>query len=1014
MSGALERSIFSNPPNEFREAPLWSWNDKLDPAELERQIDLIANSGWGGFFMHPRLGLNTPYLGKHWMEDVRLCVASAKRRGLHAWLYDEDKWPSGFAGGLSVAGDPSYRTTALICKVDDRPAFIAERIATFAAREVDGQITDVRPEHEPRFEHDGDRVIQFYPQTMPLGNPWFNGYSYLSLLNPEAVREFIRVTHDAYKQAVGDEFGKTVPGVFTDEPSTLFYSLHEQARQVVVPWTHDLAEVFQARRGYDLLPKLPELFFNVGDYHATRYDFWRTVAERFVEAFTRQMYDWCNANDMLFTGHFMAEDTLLSQIQWCSAIMPHYAFMHHPGIDKLGRMINGGPGTVLTVKQLDSVVCQAGKPRAFCEDYGCSGQDFAFAGRKWIGDWCYVLGINFNDPHLSLYSMRGERKRDYPQNLFYQQPWWPENRLVADYFARLSYALSQGRRVVDVLVIHPLASAWTLYRPDAANDVSTLDRSLDALLMALLERQRDFHLGDEMLMAPDGATAARVEADAGGAELAVGDMRYRAVIVPPGVTLAASTARLLHEFAAAGGAVLALEPLPTRIDGRTAPGPVLPRTAQVVTLETLHAALDAALPFDVRIDRAPQVWVHHRTLGDADLYFIANTSVDQAADVTVQVRGGGRCERWDPATGAVQTVASQFDGAVSRLALALAPAGSQLLVRHAAQEAVQPAVAEEAPATLLALDEGWEVELLTENALTLDTAAVQTGDGPWSEPLHILDAHALVAKAGAGAPFAVRFGVEVATAPPGPLHLVLESPQRFAIEVNGRPVPSADAGMWVDISFRKVPLPAGLLQPGRNTIVLRGVVGRDTELESIYLVGDFAVSAERRRRENIWNGQTFDRYAPAFVVSAWPARCLLPRSQQDDALPFDLTQHGLPCFAGRVRLHRQVELAAAPASAVLHLHDVHAALVHVYVNGSHAGTVAWQPHRIDLGGALQAGANRIELELVGTLRNLLGPHHVQGGDANWTGPESFRDPKRWTDDCILVPFGLGQAVLELR
>ena len=96
--------------------------------------------------------------------------------------------------------------------------------------------------------------------------------------------------------------------------------------------------------------------------------------------------------------------------------MPHYPYFHHPGIDKLGRIINEGPGTVLTVKQLDSAVCQLGKQRALCENYGCSGQDFAHTGRKWIGDWAYVLGITLNNPHLSLYSMRGERKRDYPQS----------------------------------------------------------------------------------------------------------------------------------------------------------------------------------------------------------------------------------------------------------------------------------------------------------------------------------------------------------------------------------------------------------------------------------------------------------------------------------------------------------------------------------------------------------------------------------------------------------------------
>ena len=62
----------------------------------------------GGFFMHSRTGLATPYLGREWMKAVETCTQEAKKLGLEAWLYDEDRWPSGAAGGL-VTRDPKYR-----------------------------------------------------------------------------------------------------------------------------------------------------------------------------------------------------------------------------------------------------------------------------------------------------------------------------------------------------------------------------------------------------------------------------------------------------------------------------------------------------------------------------------------------------------------------------------------------------------------------------------------------------------------------------------------------------------------------------------------------------------------------------------------------------------------------------------------------------------------------------------------------------------------------------------------
>ena len=414
--------------------------------------------------------------------------------------------PAGTRAALSVTANPDYRAKCLVCKVDDRPNFLAERIATFSARERAGMLQGFQLDPAPTLASQEDRIVQFYPLTMSLGNPTFNDYAYVDLLNADAVAAFLDSTHAVYARHLGDEFGKTIPALFTDEPCFRFprYTFGEfgyRADDLAVPWTQDLPAYFQASNGYDLLPHLPSLFFDTGEYQGVRYDFYRTVTRMFTERYTVQLYHWCERHGLKLTGHFMGEDTLLWQIPWVGSVMPHLAWMHIPGVDKLGRNVNGfDSGMVLTMKQLDSVVGQTGKPRALCENYGCAGQDFAHTGRKWIGDWAYVLGVNLNNPHMALYSMRGERKRDCPQNLFFQQPWWPENRLIADYFARLSYALSQGERQVDILVIHPIRSAWAEYRPGASAPVIRLDQALNNLLLQLMQSQRDFHLGDEGLM----------------------------------------------------------------------------------------------------------------------------------------------------------------------------------------------------------------------------------------------------------------------------------------------------------------------------------------------------------------------------------------------------------------------------------------------------------------------------------------------------------------------------------
>jgi hypothetical protein len=1008
----MDLHAFLNPPCEFREVPFWSWNDRLDPLELRRQVKLIEEGGWGGFFIHSRLGLQTPYLQPDWFSCVRTSIDEARARGLQVWLYDEDKWPSGYAGGLSVAANPAYRAKSLVCKVDDRPNLLAERIATFATREVNGVLQEFRFDPAPTFCASEDRVVQFYPLTASLGNPTFNDYTYVDLLNADAVRAFLESTHEVYARHHAAEFGQAIRAIFTDEPCFQFHSyvfgeFGWQATDLALPWTQDLPECFHAQHGYDLLPHLPSLFFDCGEYRAVRYDFYRTVTGLFIQRYTQQVSDWCESHGLKFTGHVMGEDTLLWQIPWVGSAMPHMARMHIPGVDKLGRSVNGfDSGMVLTMKQLDSIVCQTGKERALCENYGCAGQAFAHTGRKWIGDWAYVLGVNLNNPHLALYSMRGERKRDCPPNLFFQQPWWPENRFIADYFARLSYALSQGQRQVDLLVIHPIGSAWTEYRPGAAAGVIKLDRALNNLLLQLMQSQRDFQLGDESLMEPGGPCAAHVELNAGVPQLAVGQMAYRVVIVPPAITLSKNTVRLLKEFSAAGGQVFALEPRPTLIDGRPADTSVLPDNTIIVSCEKLPAVLDQYLPFEIRVIDQPTIWAHQREIDGRQVYFLANIDPDRACHATVQVRGHGRAERWDAASGAVSDLPVRVMSDLMQFEFDFPPAGSILFALDPEQPPILADIAATPTQTQIVLDNRWNLAPHDRNALVLDTTQIRIDGGAWSPQVHILDAQQIAVRAGTGAAFQLRFSFEIAEMIAGPIDLALETPDQFQLTINDQAVagPQTDA-WWIDPAFRLIEITRALT-PGRNAIILSGCVTCATELESVYVTGDFGVTAGRLRSENHLAGQDFDRYQPGAHITAAPQI-----SATVDARGLDLTATGFPFFAGRITLSQRVHLPIVTPTLALEIDGLQAALVHVKVNGRDAGTACWPPHRVNISEYAREGDNTIEIELVGTLRNLLGPHHLAGGDPNRTNPEQFRDQAHWTEDYILTPFGWEQVRL---
>lgn len=121
---------FFNPSNEFRGKPFWSWNGKLEEDELMCQMQILHKMGMGGFFMHSRVGLATEYLGEEWFRLTERCTEEAKKLGMEAWIYDEDRWPSGTAGG-KVTQKKENRMRFIVMHIDEIIPKDAEIIAQF-------------------------------------------------------------------------------------------------------------------------------------------------------------------------------------------------------------------------------------------------------------------------------------------------------------------------------------------------------------------------------------------------------------------------------------------------------------------------------------------------------------------------------------------------------------------------------------------------------------------------------------------------------------------------------------------------------------------------------------------------------------------------------------------------------------------------------------------------------------------------------------------------------------------
>ena len=390
----LPLALFENPTSEYRGAPFWAWNCALTEKLLDEQIDFLKEMGFGGFHMHPRTGFATPYLSGEHMGLVRFCVDKAKHEEMYAYLYDEDRWPSGAAGGL-VTKDPQYRQKFLSFMPAQSRLSDGEKLLACYDVELDGEGC---LKHYKRIEADQEAVGTKWCACLKAAepSPWYNNQTYVDTLSKKAIDRFIEVTYETYRDSISSDFGRTVPSIFTDEPqfsrkSTLDYP--EEKKEIVLPWTDDLAETFQEFYGEDLMEHLPQLFWELpkGRVSTIRYHYHDHVTERFTEAFADNCGKWCVENGLMLTGHMLEEPTLSSQTANIGEAMRAYRSFQLPGIDMLCNWFE-----YTTAKQAQSAAHQYGREGVLSELYGVTGWAFDFRGHKIQGDWqaASLLGCN--------------------------------------------------------------------------------------------------------------------------------------------------------------------------------------------------------------------------------------------------------------------------------------------------------------------------------------------------------------------------------------------------------------------------------------------------------------------------------------------------------------------------------------------------------------------------------------------------------------------------------------------
>ncbi len=738
---------------------------------------------------------------------------------------------------------------------------------------------------------------------------------------------------------------------------------------------------------------LPELVFDPadGDFSKVRHDYRRITTELFVEGFSQQIGQWCEERNIALTGHMLLENTICSQIRAVGSCMPHYEFMQWPGID----LLTDQADELATAKQCSSAANQFGKERVLSELYGCTG-------------WDYAMGVNFRCPHLSHYSLAGGAKRDYPASILDHSPWWKYYRTVEDYFGRLSLMLTQGSLVSDVLVLHTVESGWGLPMPPPEERYGTgamadLHEPMNEIIYALTEQHICWEFGDEGIMANHASVVDGV--------LAVGEMSYRLVVVPPALTLRSSTVELLREFVEAGGDVIFVGETPTRIDGALSDGVgeliAMSDTAPDVAgcLSGVEAMLNRRLSVTEGGEEITCLWHMLRETEKGQILFLQSHDRQGAHTATVTVDGDGPAVLWDALTGTRNVLASTAEDGRVCFDLHIGPTGSALVTIGIDVADADALPAERAVLTTEKIAGPYDIELVEENTLPLDYCRFRKGEAEWSELMPTLMADQLIrAEYGLGK----RLGTEhqpwylyamgtVDTTPrdhydlrwtfdvtdlPASCRLAIEGPSDFAIALNGQPVGEV-TGWWVDEDIKTIDV-CSLLVEGQNEVVLSFNYRPDMEIEDLYLVGDFGVT-------------TLDGGAPA------------PGNMTLTAPPTTLdigswVGQGLDHYGGAVLYRLTVDRPDGDQRCVLSMPEVSCTCAAAHVNGE-TFFMPWGPFAADITSALADGSNEIVVEVIGGRRNILGQLHTEWGQG--TGPHSF-DPNNggWTREYQLTDHGV--------
>ncbi len=976
-------SLFQDPPAKYRTMPQWSWNGEMTEQRIREQLDQFAAQGCGGLFPHARPGHITGYITDRWFELWDYACRYARKLGIEFHIYDEFMAPGGNAGGVVVQRHPELAERKTLVQKVYSPQQVQGSSVLACFRETKSGQVPRRMDVEAWKEASPENPVLVLTMDPPqLGRT----FAAADLLQQETAKVFLETTHDRYAQYSGDEFGKTVRFMFCDEP-------HVTAG--FWPMSRYFLKEFKFEHGYDLIEKVDKLIFTREGSQEVRYDYFQTSNRLFIDNFMKPLYHWCDENDLLFTGHLI--ENAFPRPKPHPDNMAALRWMHAPGNDLLGFQFSATTPEdnalyFYNLREMTSVANQMGCLWRLVESAGAPGYQTSFDLFKPCEDYLLALGTNVMDPHLGHQSLSGIRKYDWPHTLSDHSPWWQYYHHQANHVGRANAALCQGKEINRVAVLHPATSTWLhwesplgqtkgtkLPQPDKIVDVG---KSMFDLVLQLYANQVDFDLVSELVLAELGQVR--------DGKLQVGQCTYDLVVMPDCMeNWITPTLETMEHYLASGGSLLALGEPPIRVDGRINQQPNDLQQRQSDHWKQLDST--AALVDEIRRTLEPRLCAPDGSAlpgrlcwrrVDCDdghvVYFFANPWPET---LTAQVRLVGHSAlELDTADGSATALALEACENGLALELELPSRGHRLIVTSpeaSPAQPEQPLQVQEAPVEIeLACAEATDV-----NRVLIDYCNVRslTGEELLGAPTAVADQTNWRWQGYAANPWRKQIARNVADRQVDPntgfivsytftvesdvpekdlekVELAIERPWLYELRLNGQPLDAGSARRWFDEDMRAVPT-AGLVRSGENELSLKAQPF-DTlcEIMPIYILGPVAALPAEK----------------GFVVGK--------------AQPLghgDWTRQGYAFYPAGVRYDYTFELSEHVDGLTVQLNNWGGSVVVVHWQGESAGEILHPPFSLEIDQPVPAGSHSLGIEVLGNVRNMMGPHFGTGLTGPW-------------------------------